>query len=209
MSFVSTIIGTAERVPLPDVIVRAAFTVLAHRDASRHRQHRKRCLVCRRDGGARHRRIYRRGQRPALRGAGGVLRPCAGPEPQIFLVLLQGAGLDAAGGRGGSAAPDRRACRSRRRPIDPRTRLRLGLAVAVDGAAVSAFAGHGGVELALAARIHRRRSAQARPDESARGHRRHERVRRRRNAVRPHRLGRDVRAHDELARTDDARARHG
>ena len=55
------------------------------------RQRGKRCLVCRRDGGARHRRIHRRGQRPALRGAGGVLRPRAGPEPQIFLLLLQGA----------------------------------------------------------------------------------------------------------------------
>ena len=57
--------------------------------------------------------------------------------PQIFLVLLQRAGHDVAGGRGRGAAPDRRACRSRRRPGDPRTRLRLGFAVAVDGAAVS------------------------------------------------------------------------
>ena len=47
------------------------------------------------------------------------------------------------------------ACRSGRRPIDPRTRLRLGFAVAVDGAAVSEFAGRRGVEFAFAARIYR------------------------------------------------------
>ena len=151
MSFVSTIIGTAERVPLPDVIIRAAIHRLCSRTATRLATGNAESDACvrRRDGRARHRRVHRRGQRPALRGAGGVLRPCAGPEPQIFLVLLQGAGVDAAGGRGRGAAPDRRARRSRRRPIDPRTRLRLGFAVAVDGAAVSACAGHGGVEFAL------------------------------------------------------------
>jgi len=36
-------------------------------------------------------------------------RACARPKSQIFIVLLQGAGVDAAGGRGRGAAPDRRA----------------------------------------------------------------------------------------------------
>src|SRR4029077_17507756 len=35
MSFVSTIIGTAERVPLPDVIIRAAIQRLCSRTATR------------------------------------------------------------------------------------------------------------------------------------------------------------------------------
>ena len=35
MSFVSSIIGTAERVPLPDVIIRAAIQSLCSRTATR------------------------------------------------------------------------------------------------------------------------------------------------------------------------------
>ena len=85
--------------------------VLAHRHQARQRQCRKRRLLRRRDGRAPHRRIYRRSQRPALRGAAGVLRKGAGTEPEVFVVLLQGAGIDAAGGRGRVAAADRRACR--------------------------------------------------------------------------------------------------
>ena len=159
MSVVSRIIGTAERVPLPDLVIRAAIQRLCSRTATRLASGNadKRCLVCRRDGGARHRRTYRRGQRPALRSAGGILRPRARPEPQILLVFLQGAEVDAAGGRGRSAAPDRRARRSRRRPVDPRTRLRLGFAVAVDGAAISRIRDHRGVEFAVATRIYRGR----------------------------------------------------
>ncbi len=148
MSFVSTMIGTAERVPLPDVIIRAAIHRLCSRTATRLATGNTESDASFADEMAARAiaESHRRGQRPALRGAGGVLRPCARSEPQIFLVLLQGAGLHAAGGRRGGAAPDRRACRYRRRTIDPRTRLRLGFAVAVDGAAISACAGHGGVE---------------------------------------------------------------
>ena len=176
MSFdFARMIGTAERVPLPDVVIRAAIHRLCSRTATRLAtgDARDRRRVRRRDGRARHRRAYRCRQRAALRSAGGVLRAGARPEPQIFVVLLQGAGIDIAGGRRRSAAPDRRACRPRRRPDDPRTRLRLGLAVAVDGAAVSAMRDIiGGVEFAVAARIHRGRGGGARPDQSARRHRR-------------------------------------
>ena len=185
MSFVSTIIGTAERVPLPDVIDprRDPPAVLAHRHAARHRQRAKampafademaaRAIAEHTDAAnAQHYEV------PAA-----FFAHVLGPEPQIFLLLLQGAGLDAAGGRGRGAAPDRRARRPGRRAIDPRTRLRLGFAVAVDGAAVSECAGHGGVQFALAARIYRGRSRAARPDQSARRHRRHERVRARRRS---------------------------
>ena len=79
MSFVSTIIGTAERVPLPDAIIRAAIHRLCSRTATRLASGNAEsdAWLRRRNGGARDRRIHRRGQRPALRGAGGVLRPCA------------------------------------------------------------------------------------------------------------------------------------
>ena len=86
MSFVSTIMaGTAERVPLPDVIIRAAIHRLCSRTANkaRHRQHRKRRMVRRRVGRARHRRVQRRGHRAASRGAVGVLRACVGATRNI------------------------------------------------------------------------------------------------------------------------------
>ena len=103
MSFVAGMIGTAERVPLTDVVIRAAIQRLCSRTASRL--------------------------------ASG--RACARAEPQILVMFLQGAGIHAAGGRGRSTASDHRTCRSCRRAGDLRTRLCLGLAGAVDGAAVS------------------------------------------------------------------------
>ena len=189
----------------PDHSRRDPAAVLARRDPSRQRQRGERRGVRRRDGGTRHRRAHRRSECPALRGAGGVLRPGARPEPQILFVLLQGTDLHAAGGGGRSVAPDHRACRTRRRAGDPRTRLRLGLAVAVDGTAVSEQRNHRGVEFAFAAGLYRAGGGIARTEQSSRGHRRHERVRRR-PPVRPHRVGRDVRAHDELARADGSGA---
>ena len=210
MSFVSTIIGTAERVPLPDVIIRAAIHRLCSRTATRlatgnaesdawlaDEMAARAIAEYTDEADARHYEV------PAA-----FFARVLGPNRKYSSLLLQGAGLDTAGGRGRGAAPDRRACRSGRRAVDPRTRLRLGFAVAVDGAAVSAFADHGGFQLELAARIYRGRSRKARPDQSARRHLRHERVRAG-SAVRPHRLRRDVRAHDELARIDDAACAHG
>ena len=181
--------------------------VLAHRHAARHRQRGKRCLVCRRDGGARHCRICRRGQCPALRGAGGVLRPRARPEPQILL-----------------AASTRSRPRPCRRPRKRRCARPSSMPISPTGnrSSNSAAAGvrcrcgwRGSFRIRRSRRFRTRtRSANIIEGEAARrgltnlrvitsGH---ERVRARR-AVRPHRLRRDVRAHDELARTDDARAR--
>ncbi len=159
MSFVSTIIGTAERVPLPDAIIRAAIHRLCSRTATRLASGNAESDAWFADEmAARAIAEYTdEANAPALRGAGGVLCKCARAEPQILLLLLPGAGLDVAGGRGGGAAPDRRARRSRRRPVDPRTRLRLGFAVAVDGAAISAFADHRRIEFGLATRIYRGR----------------------------------------------------
>ena len=64
---------------------------------------------------------------------------------------------------------------------------------------------HRGVEFAQPARLYRAGRGGAGPGKSSRRHRRHERVRAR-AAVRPHRLGRDVRAHDQLAGAADAAA---
>ena len=83
---VSSMIGTAERVPLPDVIIRAAIQRLCSRTATRLAigNADERCRVRRRNGGARHRRTYRRGQCPALRSAGGVLcRRCSARTANI------------------------------------------------------------------------------------------------------------------------------
>ena len=158
MSFVSRIIGTAERVPLPDVIIRAAIQRLCSRTATRLASGSAESDAAFADEmAARAIAEYTdEANGPALRSAGGVLRADARPEPQIFLLLLQGAGLDVAGGRGRSAAPDHRACRSRRRPGDPRTRLRLGFAVAVRWRGDFRIRRHHrGVEFAFAARIYR------------------------------------------------------
>ena len=157
MSFVSTIIGTAERVPLPDVIIRAAIQRLCSRTATRLASGNAESdaafageMAARAiaehagEANARHYEV------PAA-----FFAPGARPQPQIFVLFLQGAGIHAAGGRGRSAAPDHRARRPGRRAGDPRTRLRLGFAVAVDGAAVSQRRNHRGVELAFAARLYR------------------------------------------------------
>ena len=210
MSFVSTIMGTAERVPLPDAIIRAAIHQLCSRTATRLATGNAESDAWLADEmAARAIAEYTdEADRPALRGAGGVLRPRARPYQKIFLVLLQGGGLDIAGGRGRGAAPDRRACRSGRWAVDSRTRLRLGFAVAVDGAAVPAFADIGGFQLERAARIYRGRSRKAWPGQSARHHSGREPVRAG-SAVRPYRLHRDVRTHDELARIDGSTCAHG
>ena len=81
MSFVSTIMGTAERVPLPDAIIRAAIHQLCSRTATRLATGNAESDAWFADemAGARHCRVHRRGRSPALRGAGRVLRPRARP----------------------------------------------------------------------------------------------------------------------------------
>ncbi len=64
MSFVSSMIVAAERVPLPDVIIRAAIQRLCSRTATRlaDGDAASDAAVRQPDGGARHCRAYRRGQ---------------------------------------------------------------------------------------------------------------------------------------------------
>ena len=89
MSFVSTIIGTAERVPLPDVIIRAAIQRLCSRTATRLATATRKATPCLPTK-------WRRAPspntptrpRPASRGAGGFLRPRARSEPQIFVAAF-------------------------------------------------------------------------------------------------------------------------
>ncbi len=131
-----------------------------------------------------------------------------GPAPQVQLRAGgPRASTTLADAEAAALARDLRARRPRGRPAHPRARLRLGLAHAVDGASA--------IPAAASPRSPTRiRSAStSRPRRARRGlanvrviTARHERVRRRR-ALRPHRLGRDVRAHAQLARAVRARAR--
>lgn len=179
MSFVSTIIGTAERVPLPDVVIRAAIQRLCSRTATRLA-----ALNAADDAAFAGRMMLL----PITEHADAANTQHDDVPPSFFAQVLgpnrkysscfyktDATTLREAEEEG--AAPDRRACRSRRRPDHPRARLRLGLAVAVDGAAVSACQGDGGVERAVAARLCRGGGAVARLAEPARRRRRHERVR--------------------------------
>src|SRR5262245_25306991 len=137
-------------------------------------------------------------QRAALRGPGRIFRPGSRPASQIQLVLVAAGCGQPGPGRSRGARRDLRARRAHRRPGSAGAGLRLGLALAVDGGRLSRQPHYGGVELALAARIHRRRGAAPGPRQPARADRRHERVRGA-GALRPRGLGRDVRAHAQLA----------
>ena len=141
----------------------------------------------------------REAERAALRGPARVLRAGPGAPAQVQLLLLAPRCRDARRGRGGDARPHVRARPDRGRPGDPRSRLRLGVVRALRRRAVPESADHGGLELALAARVDR--GARAR---QCRGrHRRRERARAR-PPLRPRRLDRDVRAHAELRGVDGA-----
>src|SRR5450755_4696242 len=179
----------------------------AARAARRNRRPRPRALgghrpgVLRVAGGCAGRARSGEGERAALRSAGGVLRARARTASQVQRLPVERRRRLARRGRGGGAGRDLRPCRPRRRPERPRARLRLGLAHPVDGRALSGQPHHGAPELALAARVHRKRSGAARLGQRARRHLRHQRLRARREraALRPHRLGRDVRAPAQLA----------
>jgi len=171
MNFVSRIIGTAERVPLPDVIIRAAIQRLCSRtatrlasgnaesDASFADEMAARALAeYTAEANAQHREV------PAAFFAH-VLGPNRKYSSCFYkqtASTLQDAEEE--------AAPDRRARRSRRWAIDSRTRLRLGFAVAVDGAAISKVASYRGVEFACAADVYPGRGRGARTDESSGDH---------------------------------------
>ena len=185
MSFVSTIIGTAERVPLPDAIIRAAIHRLCSRTAARVSPNVTPKPT--RFSPTRWRRAPSpntptRPTRSTTKCRRRSLPKCSGRTANIRPASTRRR-LHLAGGRGRGTAPDRGACRARRRPADPRARLRLGLAVAVDGAAVSRSARSRRCRIRHSQREYiEAEAANARPGQPARHHRRHERVRHRANA---------------------------
>ena len=153
MNFASTIIGTAERVPLPDVIVRAAINRLCSRTATRLATGNAESDAWFADAMAARANAEYAGEANARHSEvpTAFFAHVLGPARKYSSCFYKEPASTLQGGRGRGAAPDRRACRAGRRAIDPRTRLRLGLAVAFHGAAVSAFAGHGGFQLERAA----------------------------------------------------------
>lgn len=86
MSLMSTMIGVAERVPLPDVLVRAAIERMCARTAAALSEQgpAKAAEICR--GGRRTccRRTRGRSEQTALRGAGRVFRARFGAEAEIY-----------------------------------------------------------------------------------------------------------------------------
>jgi cyclopropane-fatty-acyl-phospholipid synthase len=163
MSFVSRIIGTAERVPLPDLVIRAAIQRLCSRtatrlatdnaesDASFADEMAARAVAEHADAAnAQHYEV------PAA-FFGRVLGPnrkyssCFYKEPASTLQEAEEEAL-----RQTVAHAD------------------LAVAVAVDGAAISEFGNRRGVQFEFTARIYRERSSQARLEQSAGCHRRHE-----------------------------------
>ncbi len=103
---------------------------------------------------------------------------------------------------------DLRARRPRRRPAGARARLRLGLADAVDGRALSARAASPRSRTrSRSAQLHRGRGGAARPRQRAGRSRCDMNDFATRRALRPRRVGRDVRAHAQLAGALPPRAR--
>ena len=209
MSFVSTIIGTAERVPLPDAIIRAAIHRLCSRtargspsgnadsDAGFAHEMAARAIAEHTDeANAQHYEV------PAA-----FFARCWGPTANIPPASTR------------SRPPRCRRPRKRRcarpssMPISP-TGRRSSNSAAAGARCRCGWRGNFRMRGSSRSRIRarsantsRREAAQRGLGNLARGHRGHERCSIPSSAVRPHRLGRDVRAHDELARAADARAR--
>ena len=132
-----------------------------------------------------------------------------GPAPQVQLLLLAPtARRTSRTPRREALAHDLRARAARRRAAHPRARLRLGLADAVDGGALSAQPRSSPCRTrARSASTSRREARAPRPRQRRGDHLRHERLRDR-AALRSRRVGRDVRAHAQLrARCSSASAR--
>ncbi len=200
MSVVSRIIGGAERVPLPDVIIRAAIQRLCSRtatrlasgnaesDASFADEMAARAIAEHTDAAnAQHYEV------PAaffahVLGPNHKYSSCFYKEPASTLQEAEEEAL--------------RQTVEHADLADGQSILELGCGwgslVAVDGAAISACSNHRGVEFAWAAPLHRARGRNARPEKPSCHHGGHERVRSR-APVRSHRIGRNVRAHHELA----------
>ncbi len=91
MSFVQTMTGFGESVPLPDAVTRAAIKLLGRADAAAacRAPKRRRPALCPRHGAVSDRAQHRRGQCPALRDPGGVLRSRARAAAQIFVLPLR------------------------------------------------------------------------------------------------------------------------
>ena len=211
MTLRATAVTLGERLPLPDA--RAAAVHRARWSAGRDRR-------SSRDRPPTPSAAFRRDmasypiaehtderQRPALRSAGGVLRLVLGPQLKYSCCLYDDRR---------ARSPRPRNTRWQRPPptpscadgqTHPGAGLRLGLAVAVDGRALSATRGSPRSPTRTRSAPSSRRSGAARGLANLDGrHRRHERLRADR-PLRPRRLGRDVRAHGQLARPAGARAR--
>ena len=131
------IIGTDERLPLPDTVTSAGVAAALSRtargwlagDAAERRRLRAR------NGGAPHRRTRRGANAQHYEMPAEFFAHMLGPHRKYSCCLYQRPASTLAGGRGACAG------RTARMPTSPtgkhpRTRLRLGLAVAVDGASI-------------------------------------------------------------------------
>ena len=200
MSLVQTMTSFGESVPLPDAVTRAAINLLVGRT----------------------RRVLSRAPRDADRAFASAMAPypiaintadanaqhyeipadffalVLGPQRKYSSCLYDDGIETLAAAEERALASHRRARQPCRRPAHSRTRLRLGLAVAVDGAAFPGGADHVGIEFKFAARIHRGEGANRRAGQSRGRHRRHERISAG-GPLRPRGVGRDVRAHGQLA----------
>ncbi len=139
----------------------------------------RRARVCRGHGAVSDRAAHGRRQRTALRTAAGVFR--AHPWAAAEILLLPVRRRDNAGRSGRACVGgDRCACPSAGRAAHSGVGLRLGIADAVDGRALSLLGDRRGFQRASAARAYRNRGGAARSEQCARGDRRYERVRRER-----------------------------
>ena len=151
--------------PLPDAVTRAGMSYLVGRGPRQTWRRRRRHEP--RFAGEHARRSDRRTRRaanaPALRGAAAFFALVLGPHRKYSCCYYEAAHRRwREAEKSGADAETVRACRPRRRPGDPGTGLRLGLAVAVDGRAATRRAHHRGVEFALASAHTSKRRRRAR-----------------------------------------------
>ena len=210
MSFVSSIIGTAERVPLPDIVIRAAIQRLCSRTATRLASGNAESDASFADEMAARRIAEHTDEANAQHYE----------VPQAFFAMVLGPN------RKYSSCFYKEPESTLQEAEEEALRQTVEHADLHDGQAILELGcGWGSLSLWMARQFpraqitavsnshsqrdsYRGRGRRARPEKPARRHPGHERVRSR-AAVRPHRVGRDVRAHDELARIDDARCGRG
>ena len=195
-------IGTAERVPLPDVVVRAAIQRLCSRTAARLAGGNAESDASFADEmAARAIAEYTDdGQRPALRGAGGILRHVLGPNRKYSICFYKQP-------KSRCRRPRKKRCGRPsnmpicRRPVDSGAGLRLGFAVALHGGAISQSRSPRYRIRTSQRALYRERGEGAGIDKSSRHHAGHERVRPASDSSTAS-FRSNVRAHVELARAD-------